>query len=394
MNQTEEALKPPVIKSIRLTNFLSFGPDTEELKLRPLNVLIGPNGSGKSNLIEAFRLLQACTFDYSDSESLQYRIDMAGGGQEFVWKGSSKSATACIDLKYRSPEFNELFEYLLGFSGDKTANITEERLWSLSSDRKNRCVEYVRRIEGRSAIIYPEDENRKDSESSLALARSPVDHPTGILAKILRAIRFYQRLQLGPGIGCRIPQPAELSNKELQEDLVNLAHVLNRARRQGKLRMKLVEFLTRFLEDAVDLDTDSEGGKIQARVLTKDYYIPATRLSDGTMRWLALLVIFFQENPPPLVCLEEPEIGLHPDMIVMLAELLQEASKRMQLIVTTHSDILIDALSSTPESVVICEKEDGATKMRRLEPEKLEAWLERYSLGELWTSGQLGGTRW
>ena len=84
-------------------------------------------------------------------------------------------------------------------------------------------------------------------------------------------------------------------------------------------------------------------------------------------------------------------MGLHPDMIPKLAKLLVEASERSQIFVTTHSDIFVDALTDTPEAVVICEKIDGATQLRRLDADDLKVWLEKYRLGELWTSGELGG---
>ena len=121
--------------------------------------------------------------------------------------------------------------------------------------------------------------------------------------------------------------------------------------------------------------------------------MPATRLSDGTMRWMMLLTILLDPEPPALVCLDEPDLGLHPDMMPALADLLLEASERVQLVVTTHSDGLVDAFRERPEYIVVCEKQDGATTLRRLEPEALKEWLKSYSLGELWNSGQIGGRR-
>ena len=117
-------------------------------------------------------------------------------------------------------------------------------------------------------------------------------------------------------------------------------------------------------------------------------------MSDGTIRWLALLAILLNPDPPPLVCIEEPELGLHPDMIPELAKLLIDASARMQIIITTHSDRLIEEFTETPEVVIICEKEKGASTLRRLSGDQLASWLKDYSLGELRTKGQLGGTRW
>ena len=123
-------------------------------------------------------------------------------------------------------------------------------------------------------------------------------------------------------------------------------------------------------------------------------WVPATRLSDGTLRFLCLISILCHPSPPPLICIEEPEIGLHPDIMPIIAELLIEASQRTQIIVTTHSDILVDALSHVPEAVLVCEKESNATSVRRLNQDDLREWLKEYSLGDLWRSGELGGNRW
>jgi predicted ATPase len=95
-----------------------------------------------------------------------------------------------------------------------------------------------------------------------------------------------------------------------------------------------------------------------------------------------------------LVCLEEPELGLHPDLIGKLADLLIDASHRMQLIVTTHSDILVDGLTKVPEAVVVCEKHGGSTTMTRRTSGDLAIWLKDYGLGQLWLRGEIGGNRW
>jgi predicted ATPase len=124
------------------------------------------------------------------------------------------------------------------------------------------------------------------------------------------------------------------------------------------------------------------------------FSIPATRLSDGTLRYLCLLSILCHPKPPTLVCLEEPELGLHPDVLPTLAELLKEASERSQIIVTTHSDVLVDALTDQPETVLVAERSATGTTLTRLDAEKLRPWLEKYRLGQLWTRGEIGGTRW
>ena len=122
--------------------------------------------------------------------------------------------------------------------------------------------------------------------------------------------------------------------------------------------------------------------------------IAATRLSDGTLRYLCLLAILLHPEPPPLMAIEEPELGLHPDVIPHVAELLVKASERTQLVVTTHSRMLVDALTGQPSSVVVCEMKNGESQMARLDGTALRAWLANYSLGDLWSMGELGGNRW
>ena len=107
------------------------------------------------------------------------------------------------------------------------------------------------------------------------------------------------------------------------------------------------------------------------------------------------MAALFHPEPPSLICIEEPEIGLHPDALQLVAEALREASERTQLVVTTHSEALVDALSDDPESVVVCEKDfDHSTQFQRLDGDRLAKWLEDYHLGELWRRGEIGGNRW
>ena len=91
-----------------------------------------------------------------------------------------------------------------------------------------------------------------------------------------------------------------------------------------------------------------------------------------------------------MLCIEEPELGLHPDAVSLVADLLVDASKRTQLIVTTHSDALVSALTNQPDAVVTCERPGAGTELRRLDPKNLAAWLDDYKLGDLWRMGELG----
>jgi predicted ATPase len=185
-----------------------------------------------------------------------------------------------------------------------------------------------------------------------------------------------------------------MRNDRLEEDFSNLCLFLSRLRKTPTAKKAILDGLTDLYEGLTDFETFVEGGSVQVIFTEGDFSIPATRLSDGTLRYLCLLAILCDPTPPPLICIEEPELGLHPDILPKLADLLVAASGRTQLIVTTHSDILVDAMTERPEVVVVCEKHDRRTEMRRLKKHELAKWLDKYRLGQLWMDGQLGGKRW
>ena len=152
------------------------------------------------------------------------------------------------------------------------------------------------------------------------------------------------------------------------------------------------EHLKRFFPRFERMSTSISGGTVQFYLHESGFGrpIPATRLSDGTIRFIALLATLLTPTPPSLVCIEEPELGLHSDAVVLLADLLVEASSRMQIVITTHSDALVSALTNQPEAIVACERPGAATVLHRLDVQRLAGWLEEYRLGDLWRMGEIG----
>ena len=128
--------------------------------------------------------------------------------------------------------------------------------------------------------------------------------------------------------------------------------------------------MSRFFPRFERMSTRVLGGTVQFYLheSTFDSPIPATRLSDGTIRFIAILAVLLAPNPPSFVCIEEPEFGLHPDAVAQVAELLIEASSRMQLVVTTHSESLVSALTERPDAVIVCERPGPGTTLHRLIP--------------------------
>ena len=386
-----------LIHSIQLTNFLSFGEASEAVQLRDLNVVIGPNGSGKSNLLEAFELLSGAPKD------LTKPIRDGGGIRDWLWKDSKTPAVASLEAIVRYPKGPQPLRYRLSFTEvGQRFEIVDERIENERAQANQAEAYFHYKFENGHAVLNVQDVERRlkhadidPSQSILSQRRDPDQYPEiTYLGQSLSKIRLYREWSFGRYTAPRLPQKADLPNDMLEADCSNLGLVLNRLRRDPAVKARLLHALQALYEGIDDYDVQIEGGTVQVFFHEGSRTIPATRLSDGTLRYLCLLAILCHPDPPPLVCIEEPELGLHPDVLPRVGELLKEASQRCQLIVTTHSDVLVDSMTDMPEVVLIAEKQPGGTVLRRLDGEKLKPWLEKYRLGTLWTRGDVGGTRW
>ena len=388
----------PFLQSITPRGLLSFGPDTEPLELRPLNVLIGPNGSGKSNLLDVIRLVRSLP---------TAQPPLLGGDREgWAWDGPTPNPNPSLELAVPSVTHrSQSFRHRLEFQKNDLRHeevVQSSRVRSGSSASKSKTL-YRADMLKREAQLLARDGNTIDihwrdlvpHQSALAQFRSFRDYPgiTGMGFRYER-IHIYDAWESGRESAIRTAQPVDVRGDLLLEDYSNLYRFISQIGTTPKYKRQIIEGLRELYPRFTDYEVIPMGKLAQLFFTEGDISIPAKRLSDGTLRYLCLLAILYNPKPPPLVCLEEPELGLHPDIVSGLAKHLLAASERMQLIVTTHSDILIDALSETPESIVVFENEDGSTRMKRLDADKLSVWLEDYRLGQLWTSGQLGGVRW
>lgn len=386
-----------LLKSIKLTNFLSFGDTGQVVGMSRLNVVIGPNGSGKSNLIEAIELIR------SAPKELLTPIRDGGGVRDWLWKGSiSKVPSASVDAVLNDPK-GQALRYVLSFTEvAQRFEIVDERVEKESPDAGHDKPYFYYRFENGHGVLNVKGAERRlqheeiDSTASiLSQRKDPDQYPElTFLGSAFSKIRLYREWSFGRYTSPRMPQKADLPNDFLEPDCSNLGLVLNRLRREPAVKARLLEALRVLYDGIKDYDVQIDGGTVQVFFHEGNFMVPATRLSDGTLRYLCLLAILCHPNPPPLVCIEEPELGLHPDVLPTLADLLIEAAERTQLIVTTHSDVLVDALTDYPEAVLVAEKTENGTTLTRLDAEKLKPWLEKYRLGQLWTRGEIGGTRW
>ena len=387
------------LRNITLKNLLSFGPEGLSLDLEPLNVLIGPNGSGKSNLIDGIELLKSAPVQVTDP------IRSGGGIRNWIW-GRQPGPTAWVETILENPnDDNNLLRHRIEFREFEQAfRLVDERVENEHPHPGHQDPFFFYRFQGgRPALAVKGEDNRRplqredvaDDESILSQRKEPDQYPElAHLSSLYESIRLYRDWGFGRKAPFRRPQSTDVRPTPLREDFSNLGMFLNRIRQDPRTKSNLIDRLTDAYEGMNDFELNFEGGTIQVFFSEGDLAVPATRLSDGSMKYLCLLAILLNPHPPPIVCIEEPEMGMHPDLLPKIADLLVEASQQSQLIVTTHSDILVDALTDRPESVVVCEKHDGKTSMTRLDRQDLSSWLGKYRLGELWTTGQLGGVRW
>ena len=386
----------PFLRQLTLRNLLSFGPKTEPFQLGSLNVLIGPNGSGKSNFIEALSLLRASARDL--------RSGLEGGVSDWVWKGDPKGV-ASLEAILANPHGQERqgLRHRLAFRAEQqTFQLEDERIENEAPYAHQSEVYFYYRYQGGQPVLNIKNgqrrltrENVELNQSILPQRRDPETYPEiSYLASMYERIRLYREWSFGRSTIFRAPQQTDLRSDRLEEDFSNLGMFLNRLRLNPKAKSSLLNALRDLYDGLTNFELSIAGGTVQVFFIEDAFTIPATRLSDGTLRYLCLLAILCDPEPPPLIAIEEPELGLHPDILPKIADLLIAASARTQLVITTHSDMLVDALTEHPETIVICEKHAGQTVMQRLEAEQLAHWLQDYRLGELWMRGELGGTRW
>ena len=408
------------IQRLRMGGLLSFPPDMDFFELQPLNVLIGPNASGKTNFIEVLELLRTTPTDFAAA------IRDGGGASEWVWKGDYTKHMIEEVMRGRDPEdvlnsfpksstievetspgleTDRPLKYRLSFTNvGSRVNIIAETIEKMNTQQGVKPYFYyafqqgypaihirVRTPGGRTVERKLQWDDLSLDQSVLAQRKDRDLYPELYwLGWWFQSIQTFREWTFGRYSALRQPQRVDLPEKPLLPDSSNLALVLNQI--EHKSGPTLNEHLRRFFPRFERISTVISGGTVQFYLHEPGFRapIPPTRLSDGTIRFIALLATLLAPEPPSLVCIEEPELGLHPDAVALLADLLVEASQRMQLVVTTHSDALVSALTNQPAAIVACERPGAGTVLRRLDPEKLASWLDDYRLGDLWRMGELG----
>ena len=361
------------LKSITLRGFKTI-KELKDFQPGPLTVLIGPNGAGKSNFISFFRLL---SWALVPPGQLQEQVAKLGGASSILHDGPQRTRDieAHVVLTKDDYEYDYIFRWAFA-AGDIFIYTTESFRYSW------RNMDDVWRTPG---VGHREPELIKSAEGGDATARTILD----ILQKLV-VHQFHDTSQ-----GSRIRQRWNIEDgRSLKEDAGNLAPFLYRLQQQyPKYYARILETIRLILPFFADFELKPEFGKLLLawRERGTDRVFTASQAADGMLRIMALVALLQQPefDLPDVVILDEPELGLHPYAIEVLAGLIRSASQHAQVILATQSVSLVDRF--TPEDIVVVNRTARESTFDRQTEAELHAWLEEYTLSELWEKNVIGG---
>lgn len=351
----------------------------ESLKLGPMNVLIGANGAGKSNLISFFTML---SWMMNSPGELQAYIGRFGGANSILHDGAAITRELRARLTFEASDHrkNE-FQFRLFHAAGDTLIFADEQARYTPAD-------------------WPEEKERAwvsydagHREARIVNAAEQGEGTAGFIHSIMKNCVVHQFHDTSET--ARIRQKWQLDdNYYLKRDGANLASFLFRLQKtQNRYYLRIVEKIRQVAPYFADFVFNPIGGSVmlQWRERNSDLIFGPHQISDGALRFMALVSLLLQpeETIPKVLILDEPELGLHPFAIDIIAGLLKSASTHTQIILATQSMALIDYFE--PHQVIVVDRPDRESLFRRLEESHLREWLEDYSLSELWEKNVIGG---
>ncbi len=348
----------------------------ERLPLKPINIVIGANGSGKSNFIGAFSFLH----EIREGRLNEY-VRTAGGADQLLHFGSKTSKAISLKISFQK-EVNQYSLLLIPTQDDSLVPGSESAFfWDKVSYPKGPYeTSLPSQDNGREAGISNPKHTRTANWVRLRLGRWRLYHvhDTSSTSPLRKTAKVHDNNFLRAD-GSNLPAFLYL----LQEKHPEAYSLIRRT----------VQMVAPFFDDFV-LRPDplnEESIRLAWKHKNSDQYFGASALSDGTLRFISLATLFLQPKSlrPSVVLVDEPELGLHPYALAMLASLVKQVSAETQVILSTQSPLLLDHFE--PDDVLVAERIEGSTNIRRLENEALSEWLKEYSLGQLWEKNELGG---
>jgi len=355
------------VKSLSISGYKSIR-ELRDFKLRNLNVLIGANGAGKSNFINLFRMLAEMY-----EQGLQLYVQTQGGPDSLLYFGRNTTEKLHAEFYFA----NNGYKFDLVPTTDNRLVFESEYSWFGGVYRPTSSSVFL---------------GKGQEESKLKTA---TDQYSPYVREAISSWRVYHFHDTGERARVKQRHPAN-DNLRLKTDAANLGAYLRMLHTDYPAYYERIEDAIRLVAPYFDRFVQRPGDLefIELEWLQRgkpDTPLKANLLSDGTLRFICLATLLLQPEDllPETILIDEPELGLHPYAIAVLADIFRQVSDSRQLIVSTQSVELVNEL--TPEDIIVVDQEDDASTFRRYSSEELAGWLEDYSLGEIWKRNILGG---
>ncbi len=341
-----------------------------DLELKPLNILIGANGAGKTNFVSLFRLLNQII-----EGNLQVHVAKSGGANTLLYFGSKTTSELTIRLHFGSNGY----EAQLIPSTEDSLIFASEECW----------------FEYSSGTMYTVPLGKGHRETGIM--EEAKQYPGKIAAHVLKTLTSWKVYHFhDTSDSAKVKQTGGIGdNRFLRPDASNLAaflYLLRKTHRENyDVIVDTIRMVAPFFSDFSLRPSPFNSEKIQLEWQEKnsDAYFNAYSLSDGTLRFICLATLLLQPNLPSTVLIDEPELGLHPYAITLLASMLRSAATKTQVVASTQSVPLVNQF--LPEDIVVVDREEGQSIFRRLDVTEISTWLDEYGLGDLWEKNVLGG---
>lgn len=363
------------ITEISIDNYKSI-KKLEKFKLNDINILIGANGVGKTNFISFLKLLKNIA-----DKNLQSHVAEQGGANSILYFGVKSS------------------EYLKGTLYFSSGNAYRIILKPNQEDSFYFDYEYAafKPVVNWQALDTGESGYKESKLDELIIKEIKKKKYGGIPEYVKIALTGFEIYHFhDTGRTSPIKQPCNINdNRLMRRDGSNLASFLYFLKGSQPIAYKKIESTVRSIAPFFDsfilepLKLSPESIRLEWKEKGSDMYFNAHHLSDGTLRFIALATLLLQPHPPKTIILDEPELGLHPAAIHMLAGLIRSASVGSQIIISTQSVTLINQFDFN--DLIIVERGKEQTEFRRLSESEISSWLTDYSLGEAWEKNIIGG---
>ncbi|GAB4558753.1 MAG: AAA family ATPase [Haliangiales bacterium] len=359
------------LESVTITGYKSIRELRDFPLHKDINLLIGANGSGKSNFIQFFELLGHMM---DRNKGLQNYVSARGRADAFLFRGMHVTPELSAHLRFGRNEY----KFTLRAAGDRSLFFAHE-----SAPFEDPDFGWSKNNQGSGHV-----ESR--------LFESPSSSEQWVIDTISRW-RVYHFHDTSPSAAV-MGLHNVVDNQVLQRDAANLAPFLWQMSRQSPREYEQIIATVRQVAPFFGEFVFREISPGQTQLLWKDRYSDLIyypyQLSDGTLRFICLATLLLQpqtsfQHSAATLIIDEPELGLHPSAIHLLASLMHEAAQRFQLIVSTQSSLLLDQFE--PEHAIVVDCRDGESILSRPEPEQVGEWLQEYTLGQLWEKNHLGG---